>query len=271
MLDSLPLFHRLAQRPVIVLGAGEAAQAKRRLVERAGAVVFTDMAQGLAAGARLAFIAHETRAACAAEAARLTAAGVLVNVVDQPDLCDFTVPSLLDRAPVLVAVGTGGASAGLAKALRLRLEMLLPQGLGDLARALGAARASLKARLPDNTARRQALDAALGPGGALDLLDGAAAARVAGWAAGDLAAPEALLVELHIPSADPEELTLRQARLLGSADGIAHEPGVAPAILHRARADAARRPIAAGEAVHQAPGAGLWLVLRSGVTSSTSC
>ena len=71
--------------------------------------------------------------ACEAAAANLRDAGMLVNVVDQPELCDFTTPSILDRDPVLIAVGTGGASAGLAKHLRLRLEQFLPLSLGELA------------------------------------------------------------------------------------------------------------------------------------------
>ena len=112
MLHSLPLFHRLAGQPVIVLGEGEAAAAKRRLLERAGALV-VDVDNS---DARLAFVALDEPEAAAA---KLKARGLLVNVVDRPDLCDFTTPSLLERGPVLVAVSTGGVSAGLAKALRL--------------------------------------------------------------------------------------------------------------------------------------------------------
>ncbi|MCJ2184902.1 siroheme synthase, partial [Novosphingobium sp. 1949] len=136
MIESLPLFHAVSGRCVIVLGDGEAALAKRRLVERAGAEVCTDLDQGAARGARLAFVAHDDAARAEADAARARAAGMLVNVTDRPALCDFTVPSILDRSPVLVAFGTGGASAGLAKHLRLRFETLLPQTLGALARAL---------------------------------------------------------------------------------------------------------------------------------------
>jgi len=117
---SLPLFHQVAGSPVIVLGEGEAADAKRRLVERAGGFVVEDDNRD----ARLAFIALETPELAVV---RLKARGVLVNVTDRPELCDFTVPSILDRDPVLVAVGTAGASAGLAKQLRLRLEA--PAGL----------------------------------------------------------------------------------------------------------------------------------------------
>jgi uroporphyrin-III C-methyltransferase/precorrin-2 dehydrogenase/sirohydrochlorin ferrochelatase len=132
-MKALPLFHIIAGKPVIVLGEGEAAAAKCRLVERAGGFVVGDDNRE----AQLAFLAldHPELAAT-----RLKARGVLVNVADRPDLCDFTVPSVLDRDPVLVAVGTAGASAGLAKHLRLRLERILPSGLGKLADALNAAR-----------------------------------------------------------------------------------------------------------------------------------
>ncbi|MBA3054121.1 MAG: siroheme synthase [Sphingomonadales bacterium] len=259
-MDSLPLYHRISGQPVIVLGEGEAAEAKRRLVERAGGRVFTAFQSGIDAGARLAFVAHDDAAAAEADAQRLRRAGLLVNVVDRPALCDFTVPSLLERGPVLVAVGTGGVSAGLAKALRLRLEALLPPTLGALAQALGAMRTALKARLPDPGDRRRALDAALGAGGALDPLDGASAGRAGEWLAG-AAVAAATTAEIVLQSPDPDDLTLLQARLLGSADLIASEPGVPEAILLRARADAARRPIPAGA---DAPsGHGLIVVVRA--------
>ncbi|HWU01533.1 MAG TPA: NAD(P)-dependent oxidoreductase [Novosphingobium sp.] len=254
MIASLPLFHRIAGQTVIVLGEGEAAQAKRRLVERAGGLASADEL----ADARLAFVALDQPEAVAD---RLRARGLLVNVVDRPELCDFTTPSLIDRAPVLIAIGTGGASAGLAKQIRLRLEGLLPQGLGALALALGAARGALRARFPDAGERRRALDAVLAAGGPLDPLVPGGADRVAGWLAGAAAGAPAGVIEMPLRCADPEELTLREARLLGSADGIAHEPGVPDAVLDRARADALRVGIAVGGPCPVADG--LWLVLRA--------
>ncbi|HMP55612.1 MAG TPA: siroheme synthase [Novosphingobium sp.] len=261
MIDSLPLFHRIAGHPVIVLGQGDAAEAKRRLVERAGGQVIDDIAEGIDKGARLAFVAHDNPAACEGDAIRLRCAGLLVNVVDRPELCDFTTPSLLDRSPVLVAIGTGGASAGLAKALRLRLEALVPQGLGDLARGLFAARARLRAVWPDGGDRRRALDSALSAGGPLDPLDEATAERLSGWLDHPDSASLPRQVEIRLRSADPEDLTLREARLLGSADLLAHEPGVAPAILDRARADARRLVLPSGQPAPEAPG--LTVILRA--------
>ena len=233
MIHSLPLFHRIAGQPVIVLGEGEAALAKRRLVERAGGIVVgEDNAE-----ARLAFIAMDEPEAAAA---RLRARGLAVNVADRPELCDFTTPSLLERGPVLIAVSTGGASAGLAKALRLRLEALLPAGLGGLADALQGARAALRQRWPDAAERRRALDAALIQGGALDPLGDHTGDPVEGWLAEAGEGAPVAQHEIHLRSADPDDLTLREARLLGTADTIRHAATVPPAILARARADAVR-------------------------------
>jgi uroporphyrin-III C-methyltransferase/precorrin-2 dehydrogenase/sirohydrochlorin ferrochelatase len=258
---SLPLFHRIAGQPVIVLGEGPAAEPKRRLVERAGGEVVTGLEAGLLRGARIAFVAHEEQAACEADATRLQSAGLLVNVVDRPDLCDFTTPSILDRDPVLVAIGTSGASAGLAKQLRLRLEALLPADLGQLTQALHQARAALRRRWPSATERRRALDSALSQGGPLDPLVSGGAERFARWLEDPTSSGAAAgRVELTIASDDPEELTLRQARLLGTADVILFDPAIPSAILDRARADALRLPLSEGETA--ADERALVLVLR---------
>jgi len=233
VIHSLPLFHRIAGQPVIVLGEGEAALAKRRLVERAGGIVVgEDNAE-----ARLAFVAMDEPEAAAA---RLKARGLPVNVADRPELCDFTTPSLLERGPVLIAVSTGGASAGLAKALRLRLEALLPAGLGKLAEALQNARGALRDRWPDAADRRRALDVALTEGGALDPLSEADGEAVARWLGDAGAGAPAARHVIRLRSADPDDLTLREARLLGTADTIRHASDAPAAVLARARADAVR-------------------------------
>ena len=234
-MHSLPLFHRISGRPVIVVGEGDTADAKRRLVERAGGSVVGESGE-----ARLAFVASDDAEAAAA---RLRQRGILVNVVDRPELCDFTTPSVLERGPILVAVASGGASAGLAKAVRLRLETLLPQGLGALASALAQAREAIRRRWPDAAGRRRALDAALAEGGALDPLREHDAGAVEAWL---VAAAESQPEAAHtftLLSDDPDDLTLRQARLLGTADVVRYGSGISSAILARARADAVRRPL----------------------------
>lgn len=237
---SLPLYHRIAGTPVIVLGEGEMAEPKRRLVERAGARIVTDMQQGIDEGARLAFIAHDDEKMCEGDAIRLRCAGLLVNVVDRPDLCDFTTPSLLERDPVLIAVGTSGASAGLAKQLRLRLEKLLPSDLGGLADKLSAMRGAIKARFPQMPVRRRALDDALGEGGALDVLQEGGAERFDDWLAGAETPAANGVHTFTLTSRDAEDLTIKQARLLGSADAVIADSSIPDAIVNRARADALR-------------------------------
>ncbi|MDY7098553.1 MAG: siroheme synthase [Pseudomonadota bacterium] len=241
---SLPLFHQIAGQRVLVLGEGEAAEPKRRLVERAGGVIIDDERQAIDEGVRIAFVAFDDPKACEVAAINLRCAGMIVNVVDRPELCDFTTPSILDRDPLLIAVGTGGASAGLAKHVRLRLERFLPQTLGKLAQALKAARPALRATLPDGADRRRAIDAALREGGALDPMDPQSHMKVEKWAKGlgseDGRKDAGTTADFTLTSTDPEDLTLKQARMLGEADTVCTHGAIGPEILARARADAMR-------------------------------
>lgn len=235
-MDQLPIFVTLRGRKVILLGSGEMADAKRRLYERAGAVL-TDDEQ---ADAALAVVALEDDDEAAAAVKRLKARGLLVNAVDRSALCDYTTPAIVDREPVLIAIGTGGASAGLAKAVRQRLEQILPANLGKLAQALFAARERIKRVWPEGADRRKAIDAALDPGGPLDVLRDRTEADVETWLAMPHAEGLSAVVELELTSTDPDELTIRQARLLGQADQIFAADDVPAALLDRARADAER-------------------------------
>jgi uroporphyrin-III C-methyltransferase/precorrin-2 dehydrogenase/sirohydrochlorin ferrochelatase len=213
-MDSLPVFLRLRGRPVILIGEGEAAAAKRRLLERAAARIVGEEAE-----AQLALVATD---APEAVVARLRARGILVNTADRPDLCDFTLPAIVERDPVLIAIGTGGASAGLAKALRQRIEALLPGSAGRLAQALARAREPIRKRWLDPFA---------------DHGEGAVSAWLGGRAEEGASSG---LVSILLRSGDPDDLTLREARLLGQCDRIYHRPDVPTAILDRARADAVR-------------------------------
>jgi uroporphyrin-III C-methyltransferase/precorrin-2 dehydrogenase/sirohydrochlorin ferrochelatase len=227
--ESLPIFVRVRGQPVILIGEGEAGEAKRRLLERAGARIVDE-----AEPARLALVAIEQPEAVVAA---LKARGLLVNVADRPDLCDFTLPAIVDRDPVLIAIGTGGVSAGLAAALRQRLETILPESLGRLARAMAAGRDVLRRTYPDAGARRRAIGAMLAPGGMLDPMIEHSDPAVPVGSTGGIAAR---LEHVRLHSADPDDLTLRAARLLALADRIYHGPDAPPAILDRARADAVR-------------------------------
>ena len=248
---SLPIFVRIRDRPVILLGDGAAAAAKRRLLERAGAKIVDETAE-----AAIAIVALEDADAVAAAVARLRARAILVNAVDRPELCDFTIPAILDRDPVVVAIGSDGRSAGLVKALRQRFEAMLPTSLGMLAERLHAARGRLRVRYPDGADRRRAIDEALAPGGPLDPF--AAPASGEAWIEASAAPRDPQVEWIALSSTDPDELTLRAARLLGQADRILHDPAVPAAILDRARADAER---IVGGAPPAPPAAGLTLII----------
>ena len=238
-MQQLPIFVNLAGKPVILIGDGEPAEAKARLVRAAGGMLVGEDAQA----ATLAFVAIEDDAEAHAAAARLRARGLLVNVVDKPAMSDFLMGAIIDRSPVIVAISTAGASASLARALRTRLEALLPASLGPLARAILGSRDAVSARHPTPTDRRRLWERALAQGGPLDPFaaladaDAAVAAVIDGTSA---AHPELLVVT--VASADPGDLTLNQLNALARCDALVVEGPVPPAIIDRARRDAARLP-----------------------------
>lgn len=259
-MDSLPIFVALAGRSVLLVGDGAAAEAKARLIEAAGGRVVRAPDRDV----RLAFVAVEDEREAARVTAELRGEGLLVNAVDRPALCDFSVPAIVDRAPVLVAISTGGASASLAKALRERLEALLPAGLGALALAIREARDRVAASHPTPAARRAFWDRLLAPAGPLDPLAGHGdpAAAIAAATAG--ADPAARVDRIDLRSADPDDLSLRELRLLSQADTVFDEAGIT-VILDRARRDANRRPGPPPDPLP--PGRSVWLRQASSSTS----
>jgi len=233
--ESLPLFHRLVGQKVLVLGTGEAADAKTRLVQEAGGIVV----QAPGPGVRLAFVAMDEGAE--AESDRLRALGMIVNVVDKPSLCDFTVPAIIDRSPVVVAIGTGGASASLAKALKERLELLLPVGLGALATAIKASRREVAARHGSVPQRRAFWAGAFAPNGPLDPFhDVVDPERAIARALEGQAADAASRTVIEIGPDGAEALTLRELRRMAGADLVIVSDGIGADVLALVRRDATR-------------------------------
>ena len=235
-METLPIFLNLAGRPVIIVGDGEAAAAKARLVTAAGGRIV-----GAAEDGVVAFVALDDEAQAQAAADRLKARGMLVNVVDRPAMSDFLMGAIIDRSPVLVAVSTGGATASLSRALRGRLEALLPASLGPLARAIGDARSAASAAHPGIADRRRLWERALAEGAALDPLaplmdvDAAVAAAIAGGSAA-----VNMVQVIAVASADPGDLTLNQLAALGRCDALVVEGKVPAAVIDRVRRDAVR-------------------------------
>jgi uroporphyrin-III C-methyltransferase/precorrin-2 dehydrogenase/sirohydrochlorin ferrochelatase len=253
-MQQLPIFVNLAGRQVILVGDGEPAEAKARLVRAAGGeLVGEDSADAV-----MAFVAIDDDAEALAAATRLRARGLLVNVVDKPAMSDFLMGAIIDRSPVVVAISTAGASASLARALRTRFEALLPASLGPLARAILAARDAVSGLHPTPNDRRRLWERALAEGGPLDPFAAlsepeAAVSRVVEGAS--TVTPQLLVIGVR--SSDPGDLTLNQLNALARCDALVVEGPVAPAIIDRARRDAARL-----DAVPDPLPAGLTVVLR---------
>ncbi|HPE48432.1 MAG TPA: siroheme synthase CysG [Hyphomonas sp.] len=266
-----PAFFNLTGQRVVVVGSGDEAVRKVRLLVTAGAVPvilvrstvilkrLTDterrrvivqpvwrLDEALKT-ARLAIVAEDNPGAIA----RIRAAGVPLNVVDRPELCDFTVPSIVDRGEVVVAIGTDGNAPVLAKAIRAKIEALLPRRIGELAALAGRLRGVVKAALPDFADRRRFWERAL-TGRAAELayagdLAGAEAEMRAG-----LAGPGGEGV-VHIVGAgpgDPELLTLKALRLIQEADIVYHDRLVSSLILDLIRRDAERVPVGKAKGHH---------------------
>jgi uroporphyrin-III C-methyltransferase/precorrin-2 dehydrogenase/sirohydrochlorin ferrochelatase len=200
-LPHLPVFLTVRGRVCVLVGGGDATPPKLELLRRAGAAIrlvgadpsFAETAAGAEilpgpltaghlAGACLVIDASGDDRTNQHSAALARAAGVPLNVVDRPALCDFILPAILDRSPVVVAISTGGAAPALAGLIRQELEVLIPPGLGRFAALSGTLREEIRRRIAD-PARRLAFwrrlyrDGAADRATALDLLDQVATAR----------------------------------------------------------------------------------------------
>ena len=245
-MDAFPAFFPLAGRTVVIAGSGEPAEAKVRLF--AGSPAVLRRVDGEAAlrpeayaGAILAFVASADEAFAQSAAAAARAAHVPVNVVDRPQLCDFTTPAVIDRGEVVAAIGTGGASPMLATLLRHDIEQRVPEGAGRVAALFRRLQDEVRAALPDLPRRRAFLRRALnGP---------AAAAAQAGEMEAAVALLRAALADgvaaagrvAFLPAGGPVDLlSLRAVRALAAADALAPDPGVPADLLDLARRDAER-------------------------------
>jgi uroporphyrin-III C-methyltransferase/precorrin-2 dehydrogenase/sirohydrochlorin ferrochelatase len=176
-MDYLPLFARLKNRTVLLVGGGDIALRKARLLLDAGAVL-TVIAPSLHEeltellseqhtyipsrfnpahlnNQMLVIAATDDEDVNAEVAAAADAANIWVNVVDDPDRSSFIFPSIIDRSPIMVAVSSGGKAPVLVRMLRERLEALLPKHLGALGNLSGEWRSRIKQKLGDITSRRR--------------------------------------------------------------------------------------------------------------------
>jgi uroporphyrin-III C-methyltransferase/precorrin-2 dehydrogenase/sirohydrochlorin ferrochelatase len=278
-MDYLPIFLDIREQPCLVVGGGAVAARKAAQLLRAGARV-TVHAPALSA----AFEADLDRSRVVHRAARFTeedlshhalviaatddaevnravaaaakARRVPVNVVDQPMLCSFIMPSIIDRSPVIVAVSSGGASPVLARLLRARLETLIPAGYGHLAALAAEFRDRIKARLAPAERRRFWERVLQGPIAELVFSGRQSEARQALGASLDdarLAISGGEVALVGAGPGDPDLLTFRALRLMQRADVVVYDRLVAEPILDLVRRDAERIYAGKARAEHTLP------------------
>ncbi len=267
-MKSFPMFFRTRGRRIVIAGGGEQAAQKARLILKTDAQIVLAartlepelaalVAEGRAIhhdapltpgdfeGAAMAFIATGCPGWDAALHGLAQAAHCPVNVVDRPDLCDITTPSIVDRDPVVIAIGTEGTAPVLGRDLKTRIEQMLPANLGGLAALAGRLRPAVADAVP--RAKRRAFWAWVFKSTPREAWTRGAereAARQIKQAIADRGAPDAEDVgSIALVGAGPgarDLLTLRAVERLQEADVIYYDRLVDPEVLELARRDAER-------------------------------
>lgn len=152
-----PICLDLAGKRCLVVGAGPEAERKAGALRRAGAHAVTawHFVPADLDGCALAFAADAPPAVGEAVSRAARARGILVNVADRPELCSFIMPAVIERAPVTLAISTGGTSPALARRLRETLDVIVPRRLGALAALAGEFRARVRRSIADAATRRK--------------------------------------------------------------------------------------------------------------------
>jgi len=267
-MDYFPIFLRLQDQPVVVIGGGEVAARKALLLSRAGAritIIAPQLCPALTErvqrgelthvveefrpehldGARLVIAATDVQVVNAWVSRSAEARHIPVNVVDDRKLSRFIMPAIVDRSPVIVAVGSSGDAPVLTRRLREKLEAFLPQGLSKLAKLSGELRGAVKQRVSNADARRRFWERFFDGDIAADVLAGrdSDARRSIAHAMEDTAAGPAPQGEVALVGAgpgDPGLLTIRALRAMQNADVVVYDRLVSDEVMELVRRDAER-------------------------------
>ena len=278
-MEYLPLFHNLKGRRVLVVGGGDIALRKARLLSEAGAVlrvIAPEIEPQLAAlveqgggqtllrgyagndlsGCVLVIAATDDESLNGLVSQDARALGIPVNVVDSPQLCTVIFPAIVDRSPLMIAVSSGGDAPVLARLMRARIETWVPAAYGQLAGLAKKFRAQVKTKLSDVQQRRVFWEEVFQGNIAEQALAGRAAEAEQLLAEKLSGAATKALGEVYLVGAgpgDPDLLTFRALRLMQQADVVLYDRLVAPAILDLCRRDADRIYVGKQRAEHALP------------------
>lgn len=248
----LPVFLDVQGKRALVLGRGEIGERKAEALRRAGAeIVFADhFAPDLLDGMVLAIGAEASDADLQALSAAAQARSLPVNVVDKPWLCSYITPAVVDRDPLIVAIGSAGEAPVLARLIRSRIEAMLPPALSRLATLLGALSSQLREKFPAPGPRRRVIERIVS-GRAADLVlagdEASGLAEMQREIAAGAATPPGLIYLVLAGPGPADLVTMRAHRLLGEADVIVYDSSVTPEVIDLARRDADRVPVDADE------------------------
>lgn len=277
-MERLPAFLDVRGKRCVVVGGGEVALRKATLLVRAGArlhVVAPDLCAALKTlceqsgslvcpiefqpcclgGATLVIAATDSLEVNTRVSEHAQTLGIPVNVVDQPELCTFIVPAIVDRSPILVAISSGGASPILARSIKGLIDSLLPARVDRLAGLLRELRAAIKKKVPDFSQRTRFWE---------KILEGDIPELV--YSGKEQEAREKILKQADNPSpeqgevylvgagpGDPELLTLKALRLMHKADIVLYDRLVSEAILLKLRPDADKVFVGKARSDHAVP------------------
>ena len=281
-MNVLPIYFDVRNKPVAVVGGGTVASRKAEMALRAGATVtayaaelgedfrgvkdhpnFRHQARAIEASdvdpCALVYCAVEDQETAERVHALAKAARVPVNVADNPPLCDFSMPTILDRSPVVVAIGTEGASPILGRMLKARLEAAVPASYGRLAAFVRTFRDALKDKVTDGAGRRRFWERIMeGPVAEMVLAgkekEAEAALNAAIEAEGTRDTPA--MGEVYLVGAgpgDPDLLTFRALRLMQKCDVVLYDRLVSDGILNLVRRDSERIYVGKQRADHALP------------------
>ena len=282
-MNTFPLFFKLENRKVLIVGGGDVALRKADLLSRAGAaitilapsisteiqallsdskheLIYENYNKAYMTGARVIIAATDDETLNHQVHADASELNIPVNVVDTPHLCDFIFPAIVDRNPIVIGISSNGKAPVLARLLRARLETLIPQGYGKLAKLAGEFRHEVKTKIPTLTGRRQFWERAF-EGKVSQLMFAGNEKEAAAQLQADLDSTASAINEkntvdntstesqtmqngigeVYIVGAgpgDPELLTFKALRLMQQADIVYYDALVSPQVLDLCRRDA---------------------------------
>jgi uroporphyrin-III C-methyltransferase / precorrin-2 dehydrogenase / sirohydrochlorin ferrochelatase len=279
----LPIFLELTGKAAVVVGGGAVAARRAEHLVKAGARVTTfatalsddfrelldlpnfrhearDPAPNDFENASLCFIATEDERMAAEARAAAKGAGAWVNVADQPRFCDFIMPAILDRNPLVVAISTGGASPILGRMLKARMESAIPAAYGRLADLMGGFRDAVAQAITSPIQRRRFWETVLeGPIAERALSGdesaaGAELARAIERAAVDNGeAPRGEVYLVGAGPGDPDLLTFRALRLMQKADVVLYDRLTDAHVMNLVRREAERIYVGKQPEDHELP------------------